>query len=166
MRYNMFIIILLFVTHLSQAQPTGEERAVMLHLTFTDYKSDTLSFYPENGSLVSSDKKYQVTCYINNVKDSTIKHIELSVERSGILRLFYYPAIQSLGKENFSSLQDVILEFSNKNKKMCIIFKLYNSQGLFDGGDEIYLQIPFKKGIFEVTDPKLPKLIPIKKGRE
>ncbi len=145
------------------SQPTGEESKYVRLSLKIKYKADFLKFKSSNKTLdtIFSEGNFKLNAFTNNYKNnifsgSTIiganKNVpyKISVNKENI-------AINYRGNFNWIDKfhSNLILSIQKKCKKMQIKFKIHEDCSLD-------MEIPFKKGNYEVTDPENPILIKVK----
>lgn len=160
---NKYLIFFLFnFLILSQifSQPTGEESKYVRLSLKIKHKSNFLKFKPSNKSLdtIFSENDFKLNAFTNNYKnnifsDSTIIRAnknapyKINVSKENIV-------INYRGNFNWIDKYhaDLIISIQKKCKKMLIKFKIYEDCSLD-------IEIPFKKGYYEVIDSENPELI-------
>lgn len=165
-----YCILLLFLSniffHSLKAQPTGEEKEVMLYLNFLNTQRDTLSFQTRNNKIASDNEIYQLDFFVDNIEDSIIFQVKSFASPTYEFRVLYYPASRLLGEETIYAYENVVIFFTKKEKVMYIIVELFVNSENYQGREDIYVIIPFKEGKYKITDLENPELIPIKQDRE
>ncbi|WP_298545896.1 hypothetical protein [uncultured Aquimarina sp.] len=174
----IFCLCFCFVSSIF-SQPTGEERSVNLKLHFLNCDKDKIQFKKVNTKFISLDNEHEVEMYLQGysyeliknkenddfkeiMKKDSILPIDILHKKNDVIKISYYSALHRVGTEEKKPYNDVIVMFKYKKRLMKITLKLYNSKGLFDGGSDVVISIPFKKGTYKITDPKNPDLIKVK----
>ncbi|WP_281989855.1 hypothetical protein [Aquimarina aggregata] len=179
---SFLILLCFFLGSLTNmfSQPSGEEHSVNLKLYFLNCNKEKVEFKKNNkAQFVSLDSKYSLKTYLQgysyefrkNEKNDTFQEIirkdsiipiDILHKRSNEIKISYNSALQRVGTTERKPFNDVIIVFEYRKKVMSITFKLYNSKGLFEGGSDVIMSIPFKKGNYEVNDSENPILIKAK----
>lgn len=117
-------------------------------------------FFKENRT--KEDSVLIVNWKIDYIKDE-VREFKLYNEKCHkLFSLFYSPSSKKIGDYKIHPQNDIILCLRQKKKMMRVIFKLYSAKGLFEGGSELFMKIPFQEGVFKVIDPEDSQLIVVK----
>jgi len=181
----LIIISTLFVCFALHAQPTYEPSVVGVFVKLEGSKGESLNFTTlDSLNFISSDKKYHFYVKIlTHYKDtvSRIEHFYLGLKegaahishRKNMIKGSYFTYIS---EDNTYQLVYPFSEIVFHNyTRIAILFFCYKGKEMkvfidFTDREEEFLRseitISFQEGVFEIKDPKEPKLIPIKKGRK
>ncbi len=156
MRYHILLSILLFSTT-SFAQPTGDEKNyTSVNLAFYNCQGDTIKLIKDKYyNIRSEDSAYTLTSYEilnNSVRKSSIDAYVVD-ESNGTT--FFSQLFQS-------SIQTLKIIISKNNIKTIVYFRIHQQAPTANLPWKIKMYILLKEGVFEVTDPNNPKLVPIK----
>lgn len=189
------LFLLLFCTDEVRGQPDLEPESVAgISLNLKDHKKRKVSFYSKD-SLIFYSKNKICYFYINvlrkqandslniyplylgnseskgsctpNEKSILMDNCFAYEEKSDIYSIYFTFFKHKNYSETYDSIyihKSVIeLNYFFKRKKMKVLIDFTDSKEQFLRSD---ITISFQEGVFEIKDPKEPKLIPIKKSRE
>ncbi|WP_025742867.1 hypothetical protein [Aquimarina pacifica] len=159
----IFLIFFLLIFSKNFSQPTGgEKKIIRLSLKIKSKgRVSKFSLSTEGSNTVISDNGFKINSFTSNYRNKTlIDSTKIIVNNNAPYGITLHEEeikISYIGKydwidQYYSNLNLII---KKKCQQMQIKLKIYESA-------KIDVEIPFKKGNFEITDPENPKLIRIK----
>lgn len=166
---KIFCVMFILSQFISFAQFQGNETLVKLELILLGSKKDTLSFVnlQDNRGIESRNKNYRIN-FFESKADFKNKNINERIVfldpklKNKVLEIGYNSYVNNNQSENIDKefCSDLIIIIQKKRRTMKIKYKIYKQYYPYMPWI-IKMSIPFKEGIFEVSDPESPKLISI-----
>lgn len=155
---NILTISIFIICAFCYGQPSGNETFVGLELYLINNKTDTITFQnnTDKKTLKSTDNLYKIN-FVLKKNNNFIDVTKDTWRKDYKLLSYYYISYLNADIPESEKYSELLIFINKGNKKMTVNFKIYKERLLSPWN--IKMNIPFQKGIFEITDPEKPILI-------